>query len=1106
MALPDLDGYQPQDMVHWYNPPNSIRTGLKVLLGVLFGPFNDRRELQAALDHGPLPFRYDDEDDIWIDFVGDLGDGWHSTYSIAWLLAQQTLTVSRQQPSPSLFQRVAPALWGSAKDTRAAQAKETTLHRGRVLVMGGDTVYPTASEDNYLNHTQVPYECALPGRSNERGPDLFAIPGNHDWYDGLPSFLRLFCQKDHIGGWHTRQSRSYFALQLPHRWWLWGIDTQLEAEIDYPQRQYFEKVAKHVRPGDRIILCLHKPAWLYLDRQADEPRPYGPHEALATIEEKVIKPCGATVAVMIAGHQHHYCRYESLKGATHRITSGGGGAYLHGTHTLESAIPVRIPAKGGDRFTAFMQASAYPDPYTSKNLRWRNVGFARRNLIFSWWILGSFYLLHAGFLLSANVVIDTPDDSVSLFDSLVNATQAMSFQREGWMFVPQLLMDVLNDYWNVLRQWPQMLVFPLFLWLCLAFFCAPPERWTRWRDQSNTFSFAINATVGGLHALAHTVLNLWLIAFFLHLNIGESPLLKRVLDCLGDVVRLLKDGWSALWLWLYSTAEHHLHLRGIELVLTWLREVIATLFGWLGHLISFLLGWVGAALTWVFTYQANPHGWWQHLVFGGEMIVIGGLAAGTLLGLYLVLANWFRFHEDSAFSSLRIPDYKNFLRLHIGRDGLRIYPIGVDKACQKWRASRTPAGHLRVTPMAGKIPYHLIEEPIIIPDPVLPDEGQKSPLGVGLMFTERMSGALKEEQAQQARVGASPLEVTVTFKVLIPDLDAFLCDERHPGILRGDLTIPQLSALPITNAKGGVELFAPDGNTPRKLLHYWLTFMVGIDEYHLDGNKIVEDDPGFDIWKDTTTLHTTLFRDPKGNNALIASGPLTISLWGVLKSIFSFTAFNEKSWREEWQAYGVYLGFFAAELWDVYVRRVKGFFVRYLVISWLIFGGFYLLHAWSIEAGSQQTFMKAILEQGWSLWMLLEEYRAVYLESWWIVLFPLALLVTLTSVPCREGTPNWLGLSYFQFYPSWWERLLGIIHAGVQLLVNLVLIWVIARVIGELNRVLSTNAFLSTYLRPLSESEKHTLFFLAMLVIGGTFAGLIYSWFRHVKLVRPYAG
>ncbi|MBD0259532.1 MAG: hypothetical protein ICV83_27750 [Cytophagales bacterium] len=47
---------------------------------------------------------------------------------------------------------------------------------------------------------------------------LFAIPGNHDWYDGLASFVKQFCQGRWVGGWRTTQTRSYFALALPHNW------------------------------------------------------------------------------------------------------------------------------------------------------------------------------------------------------------------------------------------------------------------------------------------------------------------------------------------------------------------------------------------------------------------------------------------------------------------------------------------------------------------------------------------------------------------------------------------------------------------------------------------------------------------------------------------------------------------------------------------------------------------------------------------------------------------------------------------------------------------------------------------------------------------------
>merc|ERR1712107_328765 len=49
------------------------------------------------------------------------------------------------------------------------------------------------------------------------------------------------------------------------------------------------------------------------------------------------------------------------------------------------------------------------------------------------------------------------------------------------------------------------------------------------------------------------------------------------------------------------------------------------------------------------------------------------------------LASWAGRHFDEAFSSLRIADFKNFLRMHIGTDGdLTIYAIGIDTATESW--------------------------------------------------------------------------------------------------------------------------------------------------------------------------------------------------------------------------------------------------------------------------------------------------------------------------------------------------------------------------------------------------------------------------------------
>ena len=89
------------------------------------------------------------------------------------------------------------------------------------------------------------------------------MPGNHDWYDSLVSFTRYFIDKDDIAGFSTPQLRSYFAIKLPHRWWLLAADTQLGPCIDGPQIDYFQKVAASIQDGDSIIICNAEPVWIY---------------------------------------------------------------------------------------------------------------------------------------------------------------------------------------------------------------------------------------------------------------------------------------------------------------------------------------------------------------------------------------------------------------------------------------------------------------------------------------------------------------------------------------------------------------------------------------------------------------------------------------------------------------------------------------------------------------------------------------------------------------------------------------------------------------------------------------------------------------------------
>jgi hypothetical protein len=340
-------------MVRWYDPSLWLSTGVQVLLSTALGQRFDYRLMEdTAGPQGIFDYSAErPERGLCFDYLADTGDGWNSTHAMAALVAQEQLTVGGEM-----------------------------LPRGRFLVLGGDEVYPAASKQAYTERLVRPFETALPHPSEPysiRHPRLFAVPGNHDWYDGLVSFSRLFTRQRWIGGWRTLQKRSYFAVKLPANWWLWAVDVQLESDIDPGQREYFREIAeRHLKKGDRIILASAEPDWLYQDI-----RDPAVESALAALEEQIIEGAGADIYVWVAGDLHHYRRHERVDDPRYqRIVSGGGGAYLASTHQ-----PVFGPTGSASRRTVevgkilYAQRCAFPQPATSWRLSFLNLFFLFKN-------------------------------------------------------------------------------------------------------------------------------------------------------------------------------------------------------------------------------------------------------------------------------------------------------------------------------------------------------------------------------------------------------------------------------------------------------------------------------------------------------------------------------------------------------------------------------------------------------------------------------------------------------------------------------------------------------------------------------------------------------
>jgi hypothetical protein len=278
--------------------------------------------------------------DAWIDFVADTGDD---------------VTVSRA---------VARLVAGTY------EVDGVVLPRGDVLALGGDLAYPVATVREITRRLVEPWNEVFEELAVDTKPRvLLAIPGNHDWYDGLDGFARL-CQapcafegdqtdddvhhpntEQHpvlawaeafsrgeavkkpgaiaLFGYVPVQRASYFRMPLAPNLDLFAVDRQLR-KID-PRQEAFFRVPTAART--RLVLM------------PDPVRAWGEHRpngaaALAAIGMNPTK----TPSLILAGDVHHYER--SREGPSVHVVSGGGGAFLHGArvagkpaYTIEREFP-----------------------------------------------------------------------------------------------------------------------------------------------------------------------------------------------------------------------------------------------------------------------------------------------------------------------------------------------------------------------------------------------------------------------------------------------------------------------------------------------------------------------------------------------------------------------------------------------------------------------------------------------------------------------------------------------------------------------------------------------------------------------------------------------
>ena len=714
-------------MVSWYDPRLLARIGVRTIISNVFGQYADQRLIQAVTDpaeDGETIARYDFRDTsaeepnkrvrvdetgaYWIDYVADVGDGFEPTYTAAYLLAQDSLDVRGAGPLP----------------------------HGDILIMGGDQCYPQATREEYKKRLLLPFSWAFTVPNPER--KLFAIPGNHDWYDGLIAFDALFCSAREklanakgniIGGWQCQQHRSYWALRLPHNWWIWGADIQFSKYLDSAQVNYFEAVAQQMGPKDNLIICLAEPSWLLADLKGEDDE-----ENFFKITA-IARSRGARVVAVIAGDWHNYSRYFANELDVHFITSGGGGAFLHPTHVLRNSISVHWPERqetheeAGPQMTNPRQGEAIKGRHYDIRLK-RNTKAAEnvveqavqdiKDVVIDPLQKSGLSRLRKRQPLPPQAPKCYPDKSRSYLLSLgnvffpfYNPGFALALGVVYWMITWQFQSLVsqhgissgkIDQLGIETTVWGVMPYMPLYL------------------VQAMIGSISLTAVLGGLYGIL-----LWYVdavdwpgprRYLTKFAVGTSHFLAHLtaMFTLSMTVVMLNN-------WMAPPIEQHLkelyRTRGEQAPIV--RDVIEESLMPLQR--ETQKREKAATSTTAEPGKATPVreivGFMSYPIL---MIVFGALVGGSLWGMYWVVSGLFgRMHAEESFAALRIKNYKNFLRMKFEPDKLTIYPLGVDKIPGPDHWMNAPRGRANPLPSNPKliavkpIDVRLIENPIVIP-------------------------------------------------------------------------------------------------------------------------------------------------------------------------------------------------------------------------------------------------------------------------------------------------------------------------------------------------------------------------------------------------------
>ncbi|TFV99479.1 alpha/beta fold hydrolase [Oxalobacteraceae bacterium OM1] len=197
---------------------------------------------------------------------------------------------------------------------------------------------------------------------------------------------------------------------------------------------------------------------------------------------------------------------------------------------------------------------------------------------------------------------------------------------------------------------------------------------------------------------------------------------------------------------------------------------------------------------------------------------------------------------------------------------------------------------------------------------------------VSIAFAEVMKGYASpgastfEDGAALGRDAGHALSLHVT--VRIADLAAFLAEDSHAGTLEGHVESALLGG--VCPVQSGVFRLMPDtADLNRKVMYYAVKCVTPAGEpFTFVGRKQVQHDAPLDLWHDTTTLFTNVFRghinpDQPELAEVWLTGIIGLGVMDFAQVLRGLRATDRKG-RTSLEGLLAFGRFFAGKLWDVY--------------------------------------------------------------------------------------------------------------------------------------------------------------------------------------------